>query len=206
MGEHNELNSNFVTVSRRQALKGAIALVGGTVTVTKLAPLAHALMADEGYSPVFLGQPDFALLSRVVDLMIPETDTPGALGAGVHRFIDAMLAEWANEQSRARFGQAMRSIKERALELHDADFADLAEDIQFDVLAGIDREAFADGGSASPYTLLKKLVLLGYYSSEQGATTELRYNPIPGAYTGCVPLEDIGRAYYKHWGISGEIL
>jgi hypothetical protein len=37
-------------------------------------------------------------------------------------------------------------------------------------------------------------VLVGYYQSEAGATQELRYELVPGAWRGCVPYSEIGRA------------
>ncbi len=41
----------------------------------------------------------------------------------------------------------------------------------------------------------KELTLLGYYTSEPGATRELRYAAVPGAYRGCVPLAEVGRTW-----------
>lgn len=204
MDEHsNKPGDDIVRLTRRDALKGAIALVGGAASATTLAPVAHALMADDDYSPAFLSKREFALLEHVVDLMIPETDTPGALGAGVHRFIDMMLAEWADERSATTVVRALREIDEQALDAHGVPFAELDDATRFLVLERIDTEAYAGIAAVSPYVTLKKLILLGYYTSEPGATVELIYDPIPGEYEGCVPLADIGRAYYKHWGISG---
>ncbi len=39
-----------------------------------------------------------------------------------------------------------------------------------------------------PYFMLKDLTVLGYFTSEIGATQALEYLPIPGRYNGCVPL------------------
>ena len=39
------------------------------------------------------------------------------------------------------------------------------------------------------------LALLGYYTSEPGATRELQFNPTPGRFEGCVPMSRIGRAW-----------
>ena len=44
------------------------------------------------------------------------------------------------------------------------------------------------------YSKFKHLVLVGYYQSEIGATRELRYELVPGAWRPCVPLSEIGRA------------
>ena len=40
----------------------------------------------------------------------------------------------------------------------------------------------------------KHLVLLAYYQSEVGATQELRYELVPGAWRSCLPLAEVGRA------------
>jgi hypothetical protein len=42
---------------------------------------------------------------------------------------------------------------------------------------------------------MKELTLVGYYTSEPGATKELRYEATPARYDACVPLAKIGRAW-----------
>lgn len=204
MTETSGTTTANVKLSRRRALKAAIALVGGSIAATQLAPLVHALESAVGYRPRFLEPDMFDLLTRVVDLMIPETDTPGALDAGVHRFVDMMLDDFAADQSRRTMLAALEGIDAAARAETGRAFTTLAEDEQFEILAEIDRQAFIEPGSghAAPYRALKSLVLSGYYSSEIGATVELRFDPVPGSSPGCVPLESIGRAWYKHWGIA----
>ncbi len=38
------------------------------------------------------------------------------------------------------------------------------------------------------FRTMKELTLLGYYTSEAGATQELRHVPVPGRFDGCVPV------------------
>lgn len=45
------------------------------------------------------------------------------------------------------------------------------------------------------FRMMKELTLLAYYTSEAGATRELRYAPVPGRYDGCVPFTTIGRTW-----------
>jgi hypothetical protein len=42
---------------------------------------------------------------------------------------------------------------------------------------------------------MKELTLLGYYTSQIGATQELKYAPVPGRFDGCVPFATVGRAW-----------
>ena len=58
------------------------------------------------------------------------------------------------------------------------------------------RAAPAAAPAPAPFfRTMKELTLLGYYTSEAGATRELRYVQVPGRYEGCVPLTPDARAW-----------
>jgi len=50
----------------------------------------------------------------LTDLIIPETDTPGAKAALVNEFIDVILTEWAIDAERQNFLQGLAGIDNRA--------------------------------------------------------------------------------------------
>ena len=66
-------------------------------------------------------------------------------------------------------------------------------------LAAIDSEAFASRDSVSPWKPLKALILTGYYTSEAGASQELRYELVPGRYDPDIPLAPTDRAWSSDW-------
>ena len=45
--------------------------------------------------------------------------------------------------------------------------------------------------------MTKELTMLGFFTSEVGATQVLQYVPVPGSYKGCVPLSEAGNG--KAW-------
>jgi gluconate 2-dehydrogenase gamma chain len=45
------------------------------------------------------------------------------------------------------------------------------------------------------FRTMKELTIVGYYTSEVGATVELRHEAVPGRHQGCVPFSEIGRAW-----------
>ena len=45
------------------------------------------------------------------------------------------------------------------------------------------------------FRLIKELTLLGYFTSEQGATQALEYVAVPGRYDGCVDLKPGQKAW-----------
>ena len=184
------LNSKLLT--RRTAIQGAVALVGGTVAATQLGSLVNSVSAMDGDSfPRFLSTGNFSMVEQIVDLVIPETDTPGAKAARVHQFIDLMLAEWASPETQVSYVEGLRDIDLRA----PGGFSAMPQAQQMKLLETLDAEAYADGASDTFFRDLKTFILFGYYSSEVGASVELQFDRLPGAYHGCVPFEDIGRTW-----------
>jgi hypothetical protein len=186
------------SISRRRAIKGAAKLIGGTLATSAIGPfLARAAAAaEENASPLFFSDDQFELLGLVVDLVIPETDTPGAHAAGVHYFIDLMMAEWAAPERQGRWVNGLQAIDERASAAGSAKFVELGQGKQLELLRTIDNEAFAADATDTFFREFKRMVLFAYYSSEAGATVELQYEPLIPEYKACVPIDDIGRAWF----------
>lgn len=188
-------------VTRRKALQGAAALVGGSLAATQMGAFMGraAVAADEGAAPAFFDSEQFALLERIVDVMIPETDTPGAQSVGVHYFIDLMMAEWASSERQGRYVDGLQDLNTRLREAEGEEFLVTSQESQLAALRRVDQQAFeinANEASHSFYKELKRLVLYSYYSSEAGATIELQYEALTPEYKACVPIEDIGRAWF----------
>lgn len=174
-------------VSRRALLFGAVFLVGGAVALTRFARNSR----PDGATSVLPGA-QFALLEAVADVMIPATDTPGALAAGVPAFVRGMLDEWASAATRAELLDVLEAIEKSAWVRRGASFNQLQPEQRDEVLREFDAAAIQAGNEA--YGKLKFLVMAGYYHSEIGATQELRYEMVPGTWRSCLPLDEIGRA------------
>jgi gluconate 2-dehydrogenase gamma chain len=188
---------NPTLLTRRTAIKNAVALLGGTLTATQLGLLSDSFAAiAEDAPPRFLSHEQFAMLSRIADLIIPETDTPGALGVGVPHFIDMMLADWASPQRQARYVAGLDDIDKRARDSGTSNFSASTTEQQIVLLRALDKEFFAEDPRDPFFGELKKMVLFAYYSSEAGATVELRFQRIPGDYLPCVPMADDSHAWF----------
>ncbi len=183
-------------LTRRAAIKRLGALIGCTMTASQLSLLATNAAAADHSDPSFFDEDQFAMLSRIADLIIPETDTPGALGAGVHHLIDMMFAEWASADRQANWIEGLAGIDARAREHGMDSFMDGSAEEQFELLRTLDKEYFDGGNQPTFFSGLKLMVVFAYYNSETGATVELQYLPMPGDYRPCVPLEEIGRGWF----------
>jgi hypothetical protein len=90
----------------------------------------------------------------------------------------------------------LEDIDRRALVLGSKGFAETPKTGQLGMLRQLDDEAFAPGSPDTFFGELKKMTLFAYYSSEPGATDELRFQRIPGDYQPCLPMAEDGRAWF----------
>ena len=151
----------------RRAFVQLAATFGLSLTVPALAAKVPAspLTADE-----------WTLIGEVSELIIPTTDTGGALAAGVPDFVKMMLSDWFTAAERENFIAGLHEFSAGALKEYGKDFTKLSAS-QKDQYFG-DLLTKAEGGASAARTpfvvLMKRLTIFGYYSSELGATTELR--------------------------------
>lgn len=156
------------------------------------------------FSPRTLSDVQNQLVTVISELIIPETDTPGAKAAGVNRFIDHMLTEWNTEEERDQFLNGLDHVDEVSATEFDKTFLELNGADQTRVLELLEQEAqdqpvdVPDAGGTGTshfFPMMKEYTIVGYYTSEIGASRELKTNIIPGHYDGCMPYEKIGRAW-----------
>jgi len=141
----------------------------------------------------------------MAELILPKTDTPGATDAGAAEFIDLMLTEWYDEPERAVFLNGLADVDVRARSLFDKDFVDCPSLQQADILTALGEEMTEEaarthgpvrhGRGSAPvlphnfYSMMRRLTLTAYYTSEAGATAELHFEIIPERHAGCAEVE-----------------
>jgi hypothetical protein len=159
----------------RRAFVQLATTFGLSLTVPGLAAKSPAtpLTADE-----------WTLVGEVSELIIPTTDTGGALAAGVPDFVKMMLSEWFSAAERENFTAGMHEFSAGAFKKYGKKFGELTAS-QKDKYFG-ELLATAEGGTTAPRTpfvvLMKRLTIFGYYTSELGATTELRQQMAAAKY------------------------
>jgi gluconate 2-dehydrogenase gamma chain len=193
------------SIDRREALRRAAFLLGGALAApmaaTLLAARDVALAAPSGWAPRALTPTQLEQVATIAERIIPTTDTPGARAGGVHRFIDVMLTEYYDGAERAHFVAGLAEVDTRARGAHGRSFVRCSAAQQTALLAHLDRETFgADHAAVATnvhafFRRMKELTVLGYYTSQPGATLELRYERVPGRFDGCIPLARVGRAW-----------
>jgi hypothetical protein len=208
------------TISRREALRRTALLLGGTLAASTITAAERAVWAaTPGWAPRTLSAQQSEMVATIAEHIIPATDTPGARAAGVHRLVDVLLSDYYGPAERGRFLAGLNALNDRALGSCGAPFLRCSAANQVALLTAVDAEAYppqsmvtkpelpmstsanleSNGLRPDPRTgwffrRMKELTVLGYYTSEPGATKELRVTPM-GAYRGDVPYNELGRAW-----------
>lgn len=189
-------------MNRRDAIKNATLLLGGVLSASAISGVMAGCKAEpkgSGWAPKFFTAEEGSTLEAIVDRIIPKTDTPGAKDAGVHNFIDQLMAEFYQDKDKAAFRDGLKAIEAEAKSAHGKSFAALKPEEQDAVLTKFDAEAYAEGRKPEDpphfFKTMKELTVLGFCTSEVGATEFLKYDPVPGAYHGCIPYSEVGAAW-----------
>jgi hypothetical protein len=177
--------------------RGAIAGFGGLAALWAVPVVAQAQQAVLAWTPKGL-TPDLArTLQAACDRIVPNTGAPGAVAAGVPQFIDRNLVDWAEPADADRIRAGLASLDVEAQGKFGRPYALLLVADQDALLARADAEwrNQPPGAPMHWFPMLRELVTSSYFTSEIGATKALRYDPVPGAFRGCVPVREIGRTW-----------
>src|SRR5450755_1876915 len=171
-------------MERRQVLKllaSAAALPAAHSNFYNLLRDIHAsLPAGEAHKTLDAHQ--HATVSAMADLIIPRTETPGAVDARVPEFIDLILSDWSDDRSRASFLRGLAAVDELNRQSFDKHFVDSSPQQQAEILRLLGEEMARDaqkiaanprgarGGLPEPhgnfYYTFRQLVVTGYFTSE----------------------------------------
>ena len=189
--------SHYSGIDRCDLLRRAIYIVGGATAAGALGGCSGGERGPDvstliGPGGSYFSPKRMTLLDIIADIIIPQTDTPGAKGAGVPAFIDSMMVNWASGETRGKWDGVIDAVDAKASETFDKPFVELSDDQKKDVVKAFDAEQIHASGD---YRQFKELLLIGYYQSEVGATEELHYELVPGVWNACAPLSEIGRTW-----------
>jgi hypothetical protein len=204
----NSINSE----SRRKFVRGLSVLVGSTAATVLLSgkslsvAMAHSLESNN----ISLGDPisdgqvfkltQLQQLKSICAIVIPKTDTLGAAEVNTHGFIDNQLYHCYADTEQEKIKKLLILINDVANQQFSLSFISLNPKQQFEILTELDlgKNNFNDK-QRSDFKSLKQLICFGYYTSEVGASKELRYLAIPGGYQGSVPYKSSDSS----WGSQG---
>jgi hypothetical protein len=183
--------------TRRQVLHGLILSLGGAAALSTFqAAVARPLAVAKPGASAFYSADELAMVTFLADAIIPRTDTPGAIDAGVPAYMDHLYLTWASASTQSTHRAELAAIAGHLEHFGAADTSDAKS--RFKALTDLDAAAFANGSDASGlggYRAVKSLIATVYYLSEPGAKEELQYDLVPGRWIASAPSGEIGRTW-----------
>lgn len=189
-------------MDRREALKRTAWIMGGAVSAPAIMGILKGCTAKPtiDWKPVFLSSDQGVLVTQVAEIIIPKTDTPGAKDVGVPGFIDQIVKECFPKEDQDKFLNDLKAFDDEAKKEYGDPFIDLDAEQQSAFVKKVHDAAVnaEENETSRPFILtMKELTMLGFFTSEPGATQILQYSPVPGAYKGCIPVSEAGNG--KTW-------
>jgi hypothetical protein len=189
-------------MNRREAVRNVALLLGTALSASTLSALEGC--NPKGPENYALKAPETrSLLAEIAETIIPKTDTPGAKEAKVEDFIVTMLNDCYKTTDQQIALDGLKKIDAASEKQYKKPFVEISAEQKTALLTEIDKERVAynkrdnkkEGDPTHYFQMLKELTLLGYFTSEAGATKALRYVPVPGKYEGCIPYKKGDKAW-----------
>ena len=168
-------------MKRRDLLKtGVYGLAGVTLSSTLISTFQSCNSVNE-YNPAYFSNTEFSLISHMVDFFIPKTETPGAVDMKVPQFIDIIISETFNIDSKNNLSNKLKLLVE--------DFKSKNVDLlDYNSIKSKFMSDFNNKTHHEIYNQIRDLTVWGFKTSKEIALNVLNYNPIPGYQLGCIDI------------------
>jgi hypothetical protein len=206
-------------MNRRDAIGRVALLMGGAVIGAEFFLSGCKPNGASNIDDLFKPE-NVAYLDEVADTILPDTKaSPGAKAAKVGQFMAVMIRDCYTPADQKTFMEGIGKLDDAAKKRYGSKFMDLPADKRTGLFISLDKEqqeyykqlykkvdddmakhkddpAYKEPDQPNHYfRMMKELTLLGYFTSEVGATKALRYVETPGHFDGCVSYKKGDRAW-----------
>lgn len=147
-----------------------------------------------------------SFIAEICETIIPATDTPGAKEAKVEEYIVYMVKKQMSRIDSNKFIEGLKGIEEYSRIHFKKSFVESSGDQKIKALKNADSgHLFAHFPRIEKFKqrilginfidMLKSLTVIGYCTSEIGATVALAYVHIPVEFQSCIQLRDGQRSW-----------
>ena len=170
-------------MERRVALKNMAAAVG---VIASLPSWASGWSKNSLPENILLPADQSAILTGMVETIIPKTDTPGAGELGVGGFVQKMVKDCYDKKAQDNLAKGIDSLESQSQKNFGKSFVAVSNDQKMQLLQEMEKSNDAD--QKAFLGMVKNLTIQGYMNSEYVMTNITHYEMIPARYHGCVPI------------------
>lgn len=168
-----------LSMPRREALQKLAILLGGTLSFPAQAALRGEVINS---LPIDIPADLQVLVANLAEVIIPSTNTPGAKEAGVGPFITHVIQNCTTRSEQDKFLDGLRKTDALSQTAFGKPFSDLTRPQQVEIVSQLTQR------EKDFFLAMRELTIVGYFTSELGATKTLEYLAIPGRFQGDIPL------------------
>jgi len=147
----------------------------------------------------FFSDDQFHLIEQIADTLLPKTSTPGALEANVPYFIDLVVKNCMDIKDQELIQKGLQQLNEQT----EIKFTSFTNEEKLSTIKEIDEAAFKDDVENKWFRIIKKLALIGYFTSQEGMTKALNYVKVPGDYIADIPYKKgekgMAKTFLMYW-------
>jgi len=184
-------------MNRRYLLKGMGAITLYSTFPTILSEFLFSCKTkDKELKAGFFSDDEFHLVEGITDALLPATSTPGALDAKVPFFLDLVIKNCLSKDDQQLIKKGLRQMNEQK-------FLSLSAAGKLNAIKKLDEAAFKEDAGNTWFRIVKKLSLIGYFTSQEGMTKALTYVKVPGDYKACIPYKQgekgLAKTFLMYW-------
>jgi hypothetical protein len=181
-------------MDRRELLKAMALTFGGSVALPESA-FAKLAEAPDPAELKFFTAPQRELVAQLAETIIPKTDTPGAIEAGVPAWLELLAQDCLPEADRKILRDGLGTLESRSASHFKRPFAQLTIPERIQLLTAMEQEARKAGDPKAFIRQFKDLTKFCFVNSEIGATQAFEFNLVPGRWDPAAELKPGQKAY-----------
>lgn len=169
-------------MKRRNALK----TIGGISTHILFPSILAGFLAScksqtiKDKTLFFFTQDEMDWVIKIIDLIIPETNSTSASKTGTHFFLDEIFAKCLSNEEQIEIRNGLQGLIS-SIEKHETPEKYLKE---------IDHDAYSEDSDQSWFITFKKYTMIGFFTSFEGMTKASNYVAVPGEYIGDMDADE----------------
>jgi len=181
-------------MERREILKMMALTFGASVALPEsaFAKLGEPLDASK---LKFFTPEQRALVADLSETIIPKTDTPGAIDAGVPQWVELIVQDCLEAGDQKIITDGLADVEKRSTGQFSKAYAQLTVAEKIALLTAMEQESKKEGTTRGFIRQFKDLVKFTYVNSEVGGTQALEWILVPGRWEPASELKPGQKVY-----------
>lgn len=195
-------------MDRRKALQKAGMYAGATILMPSMLSIFQSCKNEIrlDWRPEFFTEEEAKTIALLIDMILPRTETPGALDVKADIFIDKVIAQTYNTADQVKMREEIAKFNVDCKSNYGDIFINLKGPDRIKVLneaeknsrkfnPGVWGTSIGEQGPIAFYRAMKSMAIWAYFTSEEIGENVLSYDPIPGKYESCKPISEVGNRW-----------